>query len=201
MKKQGRPLESDSPQLVIGVDEAGRGCLAGPVFAGAVILNFPQKFQDSKQLSPRQRERLAGEIKKNHVFGVGKASVSEIESRNIHQASLLAMKRAVRQIVFKTGTKTARVLIDGLFVIKDLPPEFCQTALVRGDQRSPSIMAASIIAKTERDRLLTIYGKRYPEYGFERHKGYPVKSHKEAIRKRGVCPLHRKTFAGVRECI
>ena len=168
MKKQGKPLASDSlsPQPVIGVDEAGRGCLAGPVFAGAVILNFPQKFQDSKQLSPRQRERLAEEIKKNHIFGVGQASVQEIETQNIHQASLLAMKRAVRQIVSKTGVKTARLLIDGLFVIKDPPPGFCQTAVVKGDQKSPSIMAASIIAKTERDRLLTIYGKRYPEYGF-----------------------------------
>ena len=185
-----------NPKPVIGVDEAGRGCLAGPVFAGAVILNFPEKFWDSKSLSPQRREELAQMIKTNHRYGVGTASVEEIDTLNIHRASLLAMKRAVENLNVKEG----HLLIDGKFTIPGLT-KFSQTPLIKGDQRADPIMAASIIAKTERDKLLRSFQKDYPKYLFEEHKGYATKKHKEAIQQYGPCPLHRKSFSGVREYI
>ena len=203
-KKKPEPVDylSLSPQPVVGADEAGRGCLAGPAVAGAVMLLFPQKFQDSKQIPPRQREIFAASIKKSHIFGIGLATVQEIDRMNIHQACLLAMRRAVEKAMRRAaetlGAKTALLLIDGMFTIKSLP-QFPQTALVKGDQRAAPVMAAGIMAKTERDRLLGLYGRKYPEYGFEKHKGYPTKQHKEAIKKHGPCPLHRKSFSGVRE--
>ena len=184
------------PKPVIGVDEAGRGCLAGPVFAGAVILNFPEKFWDSKSLTPQRREELAQTIKDRHRYGVGTASVEEIDTLNIHQASLLAMKRAVKNLNIKGG----HLLIDGKFTIQGLK-NFSQTPLIKGDQRTDPIMAASIIAKTERDKLLRSFQKDYPKYLFEEHKGYATKKHKAAIQQYGPCPLHRKSFSGVREYI
>lgn len=182
------------PKPVIGVDEAGRGALAGPVFAGAVILNFPEEFQDSKALNPKKRKESAEVIKAFHRFAVGVATVEEIDDLNIHKASLLAMKRAVRNLNVQRG----HLLLDGKFTIPDLP-EFSQTALIKGDQRAYPIMAASIIAKTERDKLLTSFQKDYPQYLFERHKGYPTEEHKEAIKLYGPSPLHRKSFANIRE--
>ena len=169
---------SFSPKPVVGLDEAGRGCLAGPVFAGAVILNFPQKFRDSKTLNPQQRQVLTNEIKKNHLFAIGTASIKEIEELNIHWASLLAMKRAVDQLCLSKG----HLLIDGKFPIKQLP-YLSQTTIIKGDKRVSPISAAGILAKTERDKLLSKYSCQYPEYGFEKHKGYATKSHKEAIKK------------------
>ena len=231
-----------NPKPVIGVDEAGRGCLAGPVFAGAVILNFPEKFWDSKSLSPQRREELAQMIKTNHRYGVGTASVEEIDTLNIHRASLLAMKRAVENL-YQSGlkievglfclppedrtpakslpprrrgagiqkkpqnsnriginVKEGHLLIDGKFTIPGLT-HFSQTPLIKGDQRTDPIMAASIIAKTERDKLLRSFQKDYPKYLFEEHKGYATKKHKAAIQQYGPCPLHRKSFSGVREYI
>ena len=183
-------------QPVIGLDEAGRGSLAGPVFAGAVILNFKDKFDDSKKLTPEKRESLAEKIKSHHIFGIGIASVKEIDDLNIHQASLLAMRRAVMSLNIKTG----HLLIDGKFCIQNLP-SFIQTPLIKGDQRAYPIMAASIIAKTERDKLLCSYQDSYPNYLFEKHKGYGTRVHKEAIAKYGPCSIHRKTFRGVKEHI
>lgn len=183
-------------QPIIGVDEVGRGCLAGPVFAGAVILNFPGSFQDSKSISKKKRETLAKNIKKNHIFGIGFATVKEIEDLNIHQASFLAMKRAVQNLNITKG----HLLIDGKFCIKDIKG-FAQTALIKGDQRADPIMAASIIAKVERDELLCSYQEKYPEYKFEKHKGYATKEHKKALKNFGVSPLHRKTFSGVKELL
>ena len=182
------------PQPVVGVDEAGRGCLAGPVTAGAVILLKPQKFQDSKTLTPAKREFFAREIKQYHRFAVGMASVQEIEEQNIHQASLLAMKRAVK----KLGLARGSVLVDGKFVIPGLE-HLSQSPVVQGDKRVFCVSAAGILAKTERDRLLADYGRKYPQYGFEKHKAYPTPEHKKALRKYGPCPLHRRGFAGVRE--
>lgn len=184
----------DSHEVLIGVDEAGRGSLAGPVFAGAVILNFEQTFRDSKALSPQKREFLAQEIKKHHKFGIGFATIQEIEELNIHQASLLAMRRAVESLKVKAGY----LLIDGLHTLASFG-QFKQTAFVKGDSRIPSIMAAGIMAKTERDKLFLTYGKKYPYYGFERHKGYGTKKHKEAIQTHGPCPIHRLSFSGVKE--
>ena len=181
------------PQPVIGLDEAGRGALAGPVFAGAVILNFPDTFSDSKALSPEKREDLFKKIKSCHIFSIGMASVQEIDTLNIHHASLLAMERAVRKLKVKTG----HLLIDGKFPLKNL--SLTQTPIVKGDTKYAPIMAASIVAKTQRDTLLREFGKQYPLYKFEDHKGYATKKHKMVIRKYGACPLHRKTFSGVRE--
>lgn len=182
------------PQPVVGVDEAGRGCLAGPVFAGAVILNFPQKFKDSKLLNPKQRENFAEEIKRNHRFAVGMASLKEIEDLNIHHASLLAMERAVEQL----DLCQAHILIDGRFSIERLS-RFSQTAVIKGDRRVYPISAAGILAKTERDKFMSEYAEKYPQYGFAKHKGYATKKHKEAIKKYGPCSIHRRSFAGVRE--
>ena len=184
------------PQPVIGVDEVGRGCLAGPVFAGAVILNFPESFQDSKVLSPKKREKFAEKIKKSHIFSIGIATIEEIELLNIHEASFLAMKRAVENLNLAQG----HLLIDGKFCIKTLH-HFKQTALIKGDQRADPIMAASIIAKVERDKLLCSYKEKYPQYQFEKHKGYATREHKKALQKFGVSPLHRKTFSGVKELL
>ena len=187
---------SFSPKPVVGVDEAGRGCLAGPVFAGAVILKFPQEFKDSKLLNPKQRQIFANEIKKNHRFAIGTASLKEIEELNIHQASLLAMKRAVDQLRLSQG----HLLIDGKFSIGSLS-YLSQTAIIKGDRRVSPISAAGILAKTERDKLLSAYSSQYPEYGFKKHKGYATKSHKEAIERYGPCSIHRTKFSGVREYI
>lgn len=187
---------SFSPKPVVGVDEAGRGCLAGAVFAGAVILNFPQKFKDSKLLNPQQRQIFDEEIRKNHQFAIGTASVKEIEELNILQASLLAMKRAVEQL----GISKGHLLIDGLFPIVQLS-HLSQTPVVKGDRRVSPISAAGIVAKRARDQLLVKYSKMYPEYGFDKHKGYATAEHKKAIKKYGPCPIHRKSFSGVKEYI
>jgi len=196
MKWASIDYQSFSPQPVVGVDEAGRGCLAGPVFAGAVILNFPQKFKDSKLLSPKQRQIYADQIKNNHLFSIGIASLEEIEKLNIHQASLLAMNRAVSQL----GIHKGHLLIDGLFSIKQLS-HLAQTTVIKGDRRVSPISAAGILAKTARDQLLIRYAQDYPKYGFDKHKGYATKAHKEAIKKYGPCPIHRKNFSGIKEYI
>lgn len=189
------------PQPAVGIDEAGRGCLAGPVFAGAVILNFPQKFKDSKLLSAKQREILAKDIKKDHLFGIGTANLKEIENLNIHHASLLAMKRSVENLYLKkVNSITGHLLIDGGFKIKNLSG-FLQTSIIKGDRKVLSIMAAGIMAKTERDNLMQEYAKKYPNYGFERHKGYSTAEHRKAIKNYGPSPIHRKSFAGVKEFI
>ncbi|MDE0091796.1 MAG: ribonuclease HII [Oligoflexia bacterium] len=185
---------SFQPHPIVGIDEAGRGCLAGPVFAGAVILNFHQEFQDSKLLNPQQREDLTIQIKKKHKFAIGIADLEEIEKLNIHQASLLAMKRAVQELNISKG----HLLIDGAFLLRELS-DFSQTALIKGDRRASPISAAGILAKTERDKLLKKLSDLYPEYGFDKHKGYATKKHKLAIKQYGPCPIHRKSFSGVKE--
>ena len=185
------------PQPVIGVDEAGRGCLAGPVFSAAVILKTKEAFPDSKQISPEKRKELAEHIMKKHIYAVGTASVDEIENLNILQSALLSMKRAVLQLAVNTG----HVLVDGKFLIPELPPVFHQTAFIKGDQRLSPISAASIIAKVKRDEWISKQSEKYPEYGFSSHKGYATPEHRTAIKKHGPCPLHRRSFAGVKEYI
>lgn len=202
----------DSQQmLTAGTDEAGRGCLAGPVVAGAVI--FADGFDlmgldDSKVLKPEERDRLAGEIRSLAVgWGIGLAWMNEISRINILQASLMAMTRAVAAMRVRMGAKEksvpARLLIDGTQIIPPLYfrqfgiplPE--QEAMVDGDAKVPAISAASVLAKTFRDELMTRLDARWPEYGFARHKGYGTKEHREALRKYGPCPLHRLDFRGV----
>lgn len=187
-----------SPSPVIGVDEAGRGCLAGPVVAGAVILanNGAKKrfqFADSKILSASRREELLIEIQSEHQWGVGFASVAEIESLNIFRASLLAMRRAVMALKVKTG----HALVDGKFKIPDLGTAFEQTPLIKGDSRCAPVSAASIVAKVTRDRLMVELAGKFPSYGFEIHKGYATELHRTRIQEFGPCEHHRRTFAGV----
>lgn len=181
--------------LVCGVDEAGRGPLAGPVFAAAVILDPLRPIEglaDSKKLTPRQREALALEIRL-HVtaWAVASASVEEIDSINILQASLLAMQRAVEGL----AVTPQQVLVDGLHRPRLAMPV---QAIVRGDATVASIAAASILAKVARDEEMLTLHHRHPQYGFDRHKGYPTSAHLQALREHGVSAVHRRTFAPVR---
>ena len=190
-QKDRKDWQGFSPLPVIGVDEAGRGCLAGPVFASAVILKDKTQYPDSKEVSPKLRETLALDIMKRHIWALGVANVKEIESLNILQAGLLAMKRAVLKLPVKAG----HVLVDGCFKIPGLT--YSQTTVIKGDQIYSPISASSIIAKVKRDKWIALQDKRYPRYGFARHKGYPTVQHKKAIALYGPCPLHRRTFKGV----
>jgi ribonuclease HII len=191
-----------SEHLVIGVDEVGRGCLAGPVYAAAVsfksdILSdaLSSQVTDSKLLSEKRREELAKEILARHRVGIAFATVEEIDELNILQASLLAMKRAVE----KLEAKAAHLLIDGNQKIPRMPAKYQQTTIVKGDLRVALISAASIVAKVTRDQLMKDLSLQYPHYGFEAHKGYSTVIHKTRIAKHGPCIHHRKTFAGVKE--
>lgn len=182
--------------LICGVDEAGRGPLAGPVYAAAVILNPMHPvlgLMDSKKLSEKKREKLALEIKE-HAFAwaIARAEVSEIDRINILQASLLAMKRAVEALQI-TPTEA---LIDGLHCPKLLIPS---SAIVKGDTFVAEISAASILAKTARDAEMMIMHLQFPLYGFDKHKGYPTAMHVAALQKYGVTTIHRVSFSPVRK--
>lgn len=186
------------PSPIIGVDEVGRGCLAGPVFAAAVIL--PDIFTvegvtDSKLLSETRREKLSELIHDCARVGIGFASVGEIDRLNILQATFLAMRRAIENL----GVGTGHVLVDGNQRIPGLDEGFLQTTVIKGDLRATPIGAASIVAKVARDSLMKQLGEKYPVYGFEKHKGYASALHMGAIQKHGPCVHHRSTFAGVRE--
>lgn len=185
-------------KAVAGVDEAGRGPLAGPVVAGAVILPIDcqyDQFKDSKKLSPQVREKLFVVLQEMAIpVGVGLASPEEIDRINILQASLLAMKRAVLAL----DCQPDYLLVDGKFQV---PLALPQQALVKGESKSASIAAASIIAKVSRDRLMAQYHQQFPEYHFDRHKGYPTALHRQLVKKLGPCKIHRRTFKGVREFV
>ncbi len=191
-------LHFEAIGLIAGVDEAGRGPLAGPVVAAAVILDDlkPIKgLKDSKKLSPAKRERLYDEIRaKALCCAIAEASVEEIDSLNILQATLLAMRRAVEGL----RLKPAKVLVDGnrLPVLK-----IAAEAIVKGDAKVKAISAASILAKVHRDRLCQALHEQHPEYGFDGHKGYPTPAHLAALREHGACPQHRRSFAPVREAL
>jgi ribonuclease HII len=179
------------PGIVVGIDEAGRGCLAGDVFAAAVVLNKPlDGLDDSKKLSPFKREKLYDEIIRNSVaYAIATASVEEIEEMNILRAALLAMKRAYDNLQF-TADKEEFVLIDG-----DKPPAiFGCRCIVKGDSKSASIAAASILAKVARDRYMLESDRLYPQYHFAKHKGYATKLHRKMILEHGISPIHRKSF-------
>ena len=178
---------------ICGVDEAGRGPLCGPVYAGAVILSpglVLEGLNDSKKLSEKQRETLFDRIINSALaFGIGSASVEEIEELNILNAALLAMRRAVEQV--GAAIQPDYLLVDGnIFRGFDIPGRF----VVGGDAISPSIAAASVLAKVSRDRVMREYDEIYPEYGFAKHKGYGTKAHYAAIEKQGLCPIHRPSF-------
>lgn len=185
-------------QLICGVDEAGRGALVSAVFAAAVILD-PERpidgLADSKKLTARQRENLQWHIRdRSFAYAVASASAQEIDQMNILQASLLAMQRAVAALPIMPHV----VLVDGLHVPNiSLPAR----AIVKGDALEPSISAASILAKTARDAAMLALHAQYPEYGFDRHKGYPVPAHLAAMRKYGPISEHRLSYAPVRQCL
>ncbi len=181
-------------KIVAGVDEVGRGSLIGPVYAAAVILNKSIKnelLKDSKKLTKSKRENLSKYIKKNSVWAVGKASVKEIEKINILQASLLAMKRAV----VKLKKKPSVVLVDG----NKLPEikNYELSSIVKGDQKIPSISAASIIAKVTRDKMISSLGKKFIGYYWHKNYGYGTKQHLKAIKTLGITSHHRKNFSPI----
>ena len=184
----------EGARVVAGVDEAGRGPLAGPVTAVAVVLNpahIPVGLDDSKALTAKARGLLFDEIMASADVSVAHASVAEIDALNILYASHLAMERAVAGLV----KAPCHALIDGNLVPKSL---ICPaTALVKGDARSLSIAAASIIAKVTRDRIMVDLAQQFPGYGWEKNAGYPTKGHKEALRRLGVTPHHRRSFKPV----
>ncbi len=179
---------------VCGVDEAGRGPLAGPVVAAAVILTparIPEGLNDSKALSSKQRELLLNAIEKNAQIGIGIAEPEEIDRINILGATLIAMRRAVLALPICPEM----ALIDG----NKLPELPCDAqAIVKGDSRSLSIAAASIVAKVTRDRLMIEADARFPGYGLAGHKGYPTKAHMDAVKQLGASPIHRRSFKPVR---
>jgi len=181
---------------IAGIDEAGRGPIAGPVVSAAVIIPMPSHMEgviDSKQLTSKKRDLLYKTIYDHAVsVGIGIVDPAEIERINILKASLLSMAMAVRNL----SPQPDFLIVDGIFQI---PYPLPQKAVPRGDCLCLSVAAASIIAKVTRDRLMEKYHNEYPEYGFDRHKGYPTKEHKEAVRRFGCCPIHRKSFKGVRE--
>jgi ribonuclease HII len=206
------------PAPVVGVDEVGRGCLAGPVYAAAVVLDVGLKFKhykDSKLLSACRREELSAEIFKYHWVGIGFATAQEIDEINILQASFVAMNRAIAQLTEALALCTehtfeidreaeghaklvnGHVIVDGHLKIPGLPAQFVQTPIVNGDVRIPPVSAASIVAKVARDQFMTKLTEQFPHYGFESHKGYGTKRHQAALREFGPCEYHRRSFSGV----
>lgn len=183
--------------LICGVDEAGRGPWAGPVTAAAVILHPDRPIAgltDSKKISEKKRFALEPEIKQNVAFWyVAHAEPDEIDRLNIREATFLAMQRAISGL----GITPSRILIDGNALPRNLPAP--AEAIIKGDLKEPAISAASILAKTERDRRMEAYCETYPGYGFAGHKGYGTAAHAEALGTLGACPIHRTSFAPVRK--
>jgi ribonuclease HII len=191
-------LSFDVPGLIAGVDEAGRGPLAGPVVAAAVILDELKPIKglaDSKAISALKRERLFDEIRaKALCCCIAEASAAEIDELNILQATMLAMRRAVEGL----RLKPAKVLVDGNRIpVLKIPAE----AIVKGDAKVKAISAASILAKVHRDRLCVELHALHPQYGFDGHKGYPTPEHLAALRAHGACPQHRRSFGPVRDVL
>ncbi|MBN2496379.1 MAG: ribonuclease HII [Deltaproteobacteria bacterium] len=187
---------------ITGVDEAGRGPLAGPVIAAAVLLPGDHGIEglaDSKKLSARHRERLDATIRERAAaWGLGRVDAGRIDAVNIRRASLLAMTQALAQLL-QRGPATDIVIVDGLDPC-DLPPGFPPVpvrAFKRADARCEAVSAASILAKVQRDAIMRAYHERWPSYGFDRHMGYPTAAHKRALAEHGPCAIHRRSFRGV----
>ena len=179
----------------VGVDEVGRGCLAGPVCAAAVVLSHSRiHYKDSKTLTSQVRKTLSEEIQKEHQYGIGFATVEEIDEINILQASLLAMKRAVLDLKLNEGS----IFVDGKDIIPNLN-NFTQIPVIKGDSSISSIAAASIIAKHFRDEWMNRLSKEYPGYELDQNKGYGTALHRKLIQEKGATSIHRQSFKGVRE--
>ncbi len=192
-------------RAVVGIDEVGRGPLAGPVVACAVCAKpglaqlFKIKLRDSKQLTPKQREKLCPILTTHPAieWGIGSVSPKLIDKINIYQATKLAMKKAVQDLQRKLKKNSIDFLIiDGTMTLEKI--QISQKAIVKGDEKVFSCAAASIIAKVTRDRIMLRYHKKYPQYGFNKHKGYGTKLHFKMLKKHGSCPIHRHSFAPVR---
>ncbi len=183
--------------IVCGIDEAGRGPLAGPVISAAVVLPafFSFDVYDSKSLTPKKREKIFFKILSVSRVGIGWATREEIDSMNILNASLLAMKRALYNLPVMPDI----VLIDGNKTIPGI--NIKQEAIIKGDKTVPQISAASIVAKVIRDEIMQDYAKRYPNYSFDKHKGYPTKLHVSAVKEYGVLSIHRRTFSPIKDII
>lgn len=189
------------PAPVAGVDEVGRGCLAGPVYAAAVCLKSSEHLElmsDSKLVSESRREKIAPLIIRAHWVGIGSATVEEIDELNILQASLLAMHRAILELEKQMGCPVGHVLVDGNQRIPDLR-HAKQTTITKGDLRCAPISAASIVAKVARDNLLRELHTQHPAYDFAKNKGYGSEFHRKAIADKGPTTWHRKSFSGVKE--
>lgn len=212
-----KKLFEDGYEIIIGIDEAGRGPLAGPVVACAASLKFPKVqpsekvepswsfIRDSKTLSEKQRENLYDFILENFYIGIGICDHKTIDRINILEASFLAMKKALADLErsdpgrFKVGPWKKIILLDGNKKIPNLSRE--QKAIVNGDKYVKSISAASIVAKVTRDRIMREVHKKYPQYCFNRHKGYGTKLHMDSLQKYGPCEIHRKSFRPVRKAL
>lgn len=190
-------LKAQGLDLIIGVDEAGRGPLAGPVVAAAVCLkdfDFHNRIDDSKKLTPAQRKTAFSEIKNKALYAISVVGQKKIDQINILQATVLAMQKAIVSLVRQfdpADNKRIFILIDGNLRLKlDYPYQ----SIVQGDAKSLSIAAASILAKVSRDRIMEDYDQLYPQYGFRQHKGYPTKLHREILNRIGPVAIHRKSF-------
>lgn len=195
-----RNLKRQGFSVIVGLDEAGRGPLAGPVVAGAVILSLYDEhslYLDSKKITSARRQILFSRLSQSSArIGVGLCTAREIEKINILQASLLAMERAVANCCADGNGEADFLLIDGKFTLSISTP---QHSLIRGESKSASIAAASIIAKVSRDRLMADAHEQYPQYNFLKNQGYPTREHRQALAEFGPCALHRRTFKGVRK--
>ena len=193
-KQDLKKFDESFRKIVLGVDEAGRGPLAGPVVASAVIIknDFDEimEINDSKKLTEKKRERLYKAIISNCVVGVGIASETEIDEINILNATFLAMRRAIDKV--KEIADFDIVLVDGNHKIREFSGE--QECVIKGDSKSLAIAAASIVAKVTRDKMMCEIAKEFPEYNFEKHKGYGTKAHREVLIEIGPCKYHRKSF-------
>ena len=192
MKEYEYSFLSKGNVVIAGVDEAGRGPLAGPVVAAAAILNVDDDFiylNDSNKVTPKRRDILYNDIMNRTIYGIGIVSAEEIDEMNILQATYKAMRMAIDKL-----SKRPEVLLNDAVIIPGIDESIHQEKIIKGDAKSVSIAAASILAKVTRDRYMEELGEKYPEYGFEKHKGYGTKAHIEAIKKYGITPEHRKTF-------
>lgn len=192
-------------KIVIGTDEAGRGPIAGPVVASCVLIdrNFEWDFiNDSKKMTPKKRSQAMEIIKKNAKYGIGIVDSKKIDQINILQASKLAMYKSYQDLIAKYQIKPEILLVDGNFTPFELTDNLQKILpIVKGDQKSISIAAASIIAKETRDKIMSDYHQQFPNYGFNKHMGYPTKAHIANIYKFGIVELHRKTFAPIKDFI